>query len=186
MKKLILIGILFLSTHARAALDYGIELGGRQQSGDVYGAGFSSNAKWGMQAGGFAHMPLEGGVAHFRTGLFYTQRPLEAENDITGNKTEFNLDYIEIPLEILFKPNEKVGLYLGFTSAINISKSCSGDSSCKVSDVDTPYFPMVFGGMVKFNPKFGLDLYFEGANGSVAKGLGNYKAFGINLMYSLD
>ncbi|MNT09611.1 hypothetical protein D3C72_1444000 [compost metagenome] len=177
---------LIVSSQARAALDYGLELGARQQSGDVAGANFSANTRVGMQAGAFAHIPMEGGVAHFRTGLLYTQRPLESESDITGQKIQYNLDYLDIPIEILFKAHEKFGMYLGFAASININKSCSGDTACKMTDIDTPYFPFVFGGIVKFNPKWGLDIYFDGANGAVAKGLGNYKSFGVNLMYSMD
>jgi|GEM_PF-1759756 hypothetical protein len=186
MKKMLVILFLFSSHSALAALDYGIEAGARQQSGDVAGANFSANSRWGMQAGAFAHFPMEGGLAHFRTGILYTQRPLESESDITGHKIQYNLDYLDFPLAILFKPQEKFGIYMGFIASVNIAKSCTGDSACKVSDIDTPNFPMIFGAMMKFNPKLGMNVYFDGANGSVAKGLGNYKSFGINLTFSMD
>lgn len=187
MKKLMVIAIaLCFTSSAFAAKDYGIELGARQQNGDVSGLNFSANSQVGFQGGMYVHMPLEGGVAHFRTGLFYTQRPLQSESDITGQKIDFNLDYLDIPIDILFKPNEQFGLYLGFITSINIAKSCSGSSDCKVSDIDTPMFPFVMGFLYKFTPKVGVDFYMDGANGSVAKGLGNYKAVGLNLTYSLD
>ncbi|MBS1971996.1 MAG: outer membrane beta-barrel protein [Bdellovibrionales bacterium] len=175
-----------LGAKAHAALDYGIELGPRQQSGDIAAWNFSANPQIGFQGGLFAHIPLEAGPTHFRTGILYTQRPLESESNVTGARIKYNLDYLDIPLHFLIKAHEKFGFYFGFNAAINIAKSCSGDPACKVSDVDTPYFPMVFGAAVKFNPKWGLDFYLEGANGSVAWGLGNYKAVGLNLMFSLD
>ncbi|MBO9668144.1 MAG: outer membrane beta-barrel protein [Bdellovibrio sp.] len=188
MKKIVLFLAITLgiSAHSQAAMDYGLELGVRQQSGDVYGPGISSNPRTGFQGGAFFHMPLEGQVAHFRTGLYYTQRPIESETDATGATIAWNLDYIDIPLEILFKPNEKFGVYLGFIASINVSSSCSGNPNCKVSSVDTPNFPFVLGGIFKFNPRWGLNLYFDGYNGSVAKGLADYKSAGLNLMISLD
>ncbi|WP_373998064.1 outer membrane beta-barrel protein [Bdellovibrio bacteriovorus] len=187
MKKLWLsLALVLLSYPANAALDYGLEAGIRQQSGDVAGLNFSANARTGFQGGVFAHLPLQGGVAHFRSGLFYTQRPLESESDITGEKIQYNLDYIDIPIDILFKPHEQFGVYLGFIAAINIADSCSGNPNCRVLDIDTPSFPMVFGGIFKITPKFGANFYFDGVNGSVARGLGNYKAVGFNLMYSMD
>lgn len=178
--------VMSFSAKVHAAMDYGIEAGVRQQNGDAYGP-VSTNAQTGFQAGGFFHMPLEGGnVAHFRTGLLYTQRPLETEADSGGTKIKWNLDYIDIPVAILFKPHEKFGMYFGFNASINISSSCSGDPNCKISSVDTPAFPMIFGATVKFNPRWGLDLYFDANNASVARGLADYKAAGLNLMFSLD
>ncbi|WP_413560904.1 outer membrane beta-barrel protein [Bdellovibrio sp. HCB209] len=186
-KYLIVIALLLgLTSTAQAALDYGLELGVRQQSGDAYGPDISTNSRTGFQGGAFAHFPLQGDTAHFRTGLLYTQRPLETENDSSGSKIQWNLDYIDIPVTILFKPHEKFGIYLGFIASINVAKSCSGDSNCKVSSVDTPTFPGVFGATVKFNTKWGLNLYFDSSYSTVAKGLADYKAAGLNLMFSLD
>ncbi|MDG0815313.1 outer membrane beta-barrel protein [Bdellovibrio svalbardensis] len=189
MKKLFLVMAMFLfnaAGTAQAAKDYGLELGARQQSGNVAGASISTNSKTGMQFGGYYHHPLEGGVAHFRTGLLYTQRPIESENDITGAKVQYNLDYLDIPVDIMFKPSESVGFYLGFNVAINITKSCTGDVTCKVNSVNTPLFPFVFGVMFNFTPKWGLDFYVDGANSNVAKGLYDYRAVGLNLTYSLQ
>ena len=178
--------MVLIVTKAQAALDYGIELGVRQQSGEIAAWNFSANPQIGFQGGIFGHIPLEAGPTHFRTGILYTQRPLESESNVTGERIKYNLSYLDIPLQFMIKAHEKFGFYFGFNAAINIGKSCSGDPACKISDVDTPYFPMVFGAAFKFNPKWGFDFYLEGANGAVAWGLGNYKAVGLNLMYSLD
>ncbi len=89
MKKLFLIMSMILVSvagTAQAAMDYGLELGIRQQAGDVSGPNNSANSMTGMQFGGYFHYPLQGGVAHFRIGLLYTQRPLESENDVTRAK----------------------------------------------------------------------------------------------------
>ena len=188
MMKWIFLTMVSLATvsNAQAALDYGLELGVRQQAGDVTGVNISANSQTGMQAGAFVHVPLQGGLAHWRTGILYTQRPLQSENDITGEKIDFHLDYLDIPLDILFKPNENVGFYFGFNISINIAKSCSGNANCKVNGVNTPLFPFVFGVAYKFTPKWGVDFYIDGANSNVAKGLYDYRSVGLNLMYSFD
>lgn len=181
------IGAVFSSSMALAARDMGIELGARQQGGDVIGLNMSANAQIGFQGGFFAHMPMdETQKVHFKTGLYYTQRPLQSENDITGEQIDFKLDYLDIPLEILFKAGESFGFYIGALVAINVGSSCSGDVTCSVKDIETPYFPIVFGGLYKFNPKFGANFYAEGASSYVARGLVDYKAVGLNLTYSLD
>jgi len=172
---------------AVAAKDMGLELGARQQGGDVIGLNMSANAQIGFQGGFYAHIPMdESPPVHFRTGLFYTQRPLQSENDISGEQIDFSLDYLDIPVQLLFKPNESFGFYVGMVVAINVGKSCSGVTSCEIKDVETPYFPFVFGGIYKFTPKFGVDFYAEGASSYVARGLADYKAVGLNLTYSVE
>ncbi len=189
MRKLLLVMMVSFASAAgtaQAAFDWGLELGVRQQGGSVAGPGVSANSQTGMQGGAFVHFPLEGGVAHFRTGLLYTQRPLQSENDSTGNKINFGLDYIDIPLDFLFKPKEDLGFYLGFNISVNISSSCSGNPNCQMNGVNTPLFPLVFGLMYKFTPKSGIDLYADGTNGNAAKGLYDYRAVGLNLTFSLE
>lgn len=133
------------------------------------------------------HIPIEGSAPlHFRTALFYTQRPLQTEADISGETIDFNLDYLDIPIEILIKGSEKFGFYMGMLTSINISKSCSGDASCSIKDVQTPLFPVIFGAIYKFSPKFGVDFYVDGASAAVARGLVDYKSVGLNLMFSMD
>lgn len=186
MKKYILILGILLSNYANAAMDYGFEIGPRQQSGEVWGANFAANAMWGFQGGMFVHMPIDDRITHFRTGLLYTQRPIQSHNIVTGENIDYHLDYLDIPLQFLFKPKENVGFYFGMNAGINLSKSCSGNPNCQVYDVDTPYFPMVFGGIFKFTPKFGVNFYLEGANGEIAQGIGDFKSVGLNFMLSLD
>ncbi|MEZ0391584.1 MAG: PorT family protein [Pseudobdellovibrionaceae bacterium] len=177
--------IFFAFFQAQAALDQGIEIGGRQQSGAVGGANFSANAMWGFQGGGFLHLPI-GGAQHMRTGILYTQRPLESENLITGEKIQYHLDYLDIPLEVLFKPSEVMGFHFGLITSINLSAHCTGDVECRVVDVQALTFPFVGGFVFKPTPKLGFNAYIDGANFIVARGLGDYRAIGLNLMYSID
>ncbi|MNJ96851.1 hypothetical protein D3C87_145850 [compost metagenome] len=189
MKKIMVVAFAIwgFSATAEAALDYGVELGVRQQSGEVAGVNFSANSQTAFQGGVFAHVPLdEKNQAHWRVGLLYTQRPLESESDITGEAIEYKINYLDIPFDLLFKPKENLGFYFGFNIAINIDSTCKGNSNCKVLDVTSPYFPLVFGVIYKFTPKWGMDFYLEGANGMVAKGLGDYRAVGLNLTFSVE
>ncbi|WP_413581033.1 outer membrane beta-barrel protein [Bdellovibrio sp. HCB288] len=187
MKKyfMALFAMLLFHSQAQAALDYGLELGVRQQNGDAYGP-VSTESRTGFQGGAFVHLPLEGNVAHFRTGLLYTQRPLQTRSDSTGTEIDWNLDYLDIPIAVLFKPHEKFGVYFGFIASINISSSCSGSPDCRVDSIDTPAFPMVFGATFKFNPTWGLHFYLDANNSNVARGLADYKSVGLNAMISLD
>jgi hypothetical protein len=185
--KLLALCVISFGSTAFAAKDMGLELGIRQQGGEALGANTSANAVLGFQGGFYAHIPMEQSPSvHFRTGVMYTQRPLQSENDVTGEKIDFRLDYLDIPIEILFKSSESFGFYMGLLVSINVAKSCSGNPNCEVKDIDTPYFPIIFGGVVKFSPKVGLNFYADGASAYVAKGLYDYKAVGINLTYSLD
>ncbi|WP_374034237.1 outer membrane beta-barrel protein [Bdellovibrio bacteriovorus] len=187
MKRIFMSVILTMFTSTSlAAMDWGIELGARQQAGDVAGLNFSANSMIGFQGGVFAHVPTEQGPVHFRTGILYTQRPLQSESDITGDTIDYSLDYLDIPVDILIKSGEKFGVYMGFHISINVNKSCSGNDACRVNDVDTPLFPVVFGMMFKATPKFGFNFYIDGINGPMAKGLYDYKAVGLNLTYSMD
>ena len=186
IKKLFIAMALLVGLQAQAAQDAGLELGVRQQAADVGGLNISANSQTGWQLGGFYHLPLEGGVAHWRTGLLYTRRPVQSENDITGETIDFTFDYLDIPFDLLFKPKENLGVYLGFHVSINVASDCSGDSNCKVSDVNTPLFPFVFGVMYKFTPKFGFNFYIDGSNTSIARGIGNFRAAGLNLTYSFE
>ncbi|WP_374028967.1 hypothetical protein [Bdellovibrio bacteriovorus] len=186
LKGLLAFFIFFGLHEVHAATDYGFEIGGRQQAGDVIGLNFSANSQWGFQGGFFANIATEQGPAHFRTGIFYTQRPLQSHNDVTGNEIDFDLDYLDIPIALLIRPSEKFGVYMGFITSINLSKSCSGDPACQVLDVDTPNFPVLFGFLYKATPKWGLNFYIDGGNGYVARGLADYKAVGLNLSFALE
>lgn len=187
MKQILaIVGLLLCAFQSEAALDYGLEVGGRQQAADMGGTGVSANSQWGWQAGAYVNLPFAAQGVHWRTGLLYTQRPIQSENDTTGVKINYDMQYLDIPMDVLFKPSEELGFYFGFDVAVNISHSCSGDSSCSVKDVKSPFLPMNFGIMYKFTPKWGLDFYVDGSNAEVARDIFNFRAIGLNLTYSLN
>lgn len=174
------------SSAAFADLNYGLELGVRSQSGDTDVAGGSTDSKTAMQFGIFGIMPISG-AWNVRTGLLYTQRPLV--ETVSGVENKIDMNYVDIPLNIMYKFEDYAGVYLGVNLAINMDKKC-GAANCTISDVTSPLIPLTVGASFKFAPNFGLNIYFESAGGKVAKvnthELSNYRAIGANLLLTFD
>ena len=178
MKTLMALALVFIAGPAWADLDYGVEVGIRQQSGDVDG-GASTKSQMGMQFGATAHFPLSGPL-HLRTGMLYTQRPLVIEQN-PDNKISMN--YLDIPLALMYKFEEYAGVYAGVSLGLNLDKSADQGS---IQDVKSPFVPLLIGASFKFAPEFGVAIYYESASGDVAKGLKDYRAVGANLMITFD
>ncbi|WP_413586090.1 outer membrane beta-barrel protein [Bdellovibrio sp. HCB274] len=175
------------SSAAFADLNYGLEVGLRSQSGDTDAAGTNTESQTAMQFGAFGILPIAG-PWNIRTGLLYTQRPLTLKTGLTEGKVEMN--YVDIPVNIMYKFEDYAGVYLGANLAINMDKKC-GLANCTVSDVTSPLIPLVIGASFKFSPNFGLNVYFESASGKVATVTGgtelkNYRAAGANLLVTFD
>lgn len=181
MKKLalsLLAAVGMMSSIAMADVDYGVEVGIRQQSGDVDGE--STKSQMGMQFGVTGHF-LISGPWHVRTGLLYTQRPLTVEEAAGDNKVTMN--YLDIPVAIMYKFEEYAGVYAGVSLGMNLDKNADRG---QVRDVKSPLIPLLIGATFKFAPNFGANLYFESASGEAAEGLKNYRAVGANLMITFD
>lgn len=173
---LVMLGL--MSSMAMAAVDYGLEVGIRQQSGDVEGGG-STKSQMGMQFGATAHFPLSGNL-HLRTGMLYTQRALTVEGT-PDNKVTMN--YLDVPLALMFKFEEYAGAFAGVSLGLNLDKSADVGT---VTDVKSPLIPFLLGVSFKFAPNLGAALYYESASGEVAKNLKDYRAVGANLMITFD
>ena len=189
MKKLalsLLVASGLFSSAAFADLDYGVELGLRSQSGDTSVSGGSTDSKSAAQFGVFGIMPISG-AWNLRTGLPYTQRPLTEK--ISGVENNIDMNYVDIPLNIMYKFESYAGVYLGVNLAINMDKKCSL-ANCTMSDVASPLIPIVVGAAFKFAPNFGVNFYFESASGKVVSvnnhDLKNYRAIGANLLLTFD
>lgn len=161
-----------------------IEGGFRQQNGDVDNAkGISPQTAF--QFGGTAAFELSGPL-FFRTGLFYTQRPLKATSKATDGELEFRMNYFDVPVTLLYKINDFAGVYGGLIVATNLEKTWKhAGTSVDAQDVKSPTLPFVMGAQFKFHPEMGVNLYYEMA-GDVAKGLSAYKAVGANLMFTFE
>lgn len=180
MKKLALVlaaAVGMMSSAAMADIDYGLEVGIRQQSGDVDGA--STKSQMGMQFGATAHFPISGPL-HLRTGMLYTQRPLVVEG-ATNNKVTMN--YLDVPVALMYKFEEYAGVFAGISLGLNLDKNADVGT---VKDVKSPLIPILIGASFKFAPNLGATLYYESASGEAAEGLKNYRAVGANLMITFD
>ncbi|MEK2689670.1 outer membrane beta-barrel protein [Bdellovibrio sp. GT3] len=189
MKKLALSFLVvsgLFSSVAFADLTYGLEVGVRSQSGDTDASGVSTDSQTAMQFGMFGILPISG-PWNVRTGLLYTQRPLVLKSGGSDGKVEMN--YVDIPLNIMYKFEDYAGVYLGVNLAINMDKKCSLNN-CNVTDVTSPLIPLTVGASFKFAPNFGLNVYFESASGKAAMAGGaelkNYRAVGANLLVTFD
>ncbi|KYG66966.1 hypothetical protein AZI86_08055 [Bdellovibrio bacteriovorus] len=180
MKKLTLalVAILgFAATPAMADIDYGLEVGIRQQSGDVKSG--STDSQMGLQFGATVHAPLSG-PWHLRTGMLYTQRPLVVKAT-PDNKVTMN--YLDIPVALMYKFEEGAGVYAGISLAMNLDKKADSGT---VEDVKSPMTPFILGATFKFAENLGAGIYYETASGEAAKNLENYRAVGANLMITFD
>lgn len=175
---------LMCASVAFADIDYGLEVGVRQQAGEVDNSGYSAKSQMGLQFGGFAHFPLSGAL-HLRTGMLYTQRPMKVEDDTNGSEDTVRLNYLDVPVALMYKFEEYAGIYAGLSLGLNIDSS--GDvGGSKVKGVKSTVTPLIFGAFFKFAPQFGANIYFESASGDVADGLKNYRAVGANLAITFD
>lgn len=180
MKKLALLLVAtlgFMSPVAMAEIDYGLEVGVRQQSGDVDSG--STKSQMGLQFGATAHFPISGPL-HLRTGMLYTQRSITVSGT-PDNKVSMN--YLDIPVALMYKFEEYAGVYAGISLGMNLDKTADVGT---VTDVKSPITPLLIGAAFKLAPQFGMALYYESASGEVAKGFKDYRAVGANLMITFD
>lgn len=166
-----------MSSVAMADIDYGLEVGIRQQSGDADGG--STKSQMGLQFGATAHFLISGPL-HLRTGMLYTQRPLVVEGT-PDNKISMN--YLDIPVALMYKFEEYAGVFAGVSLAMNLDKTADVGP---VTDVKSPLLPILIGASFKFAPNLGVALYYESASGEAAKNLKDYRAVGANLMITFD
>lgn len=165
------------------ALGFGVEGGFRQQSGDTI-TGFSTSSQVGYQLGAVGFFDLSEKVA-IRSGLFYTQRPLKITNDTSLSSTSMAFTYFDIPIGLMLKFEDSMGIYLGTAASINLDKSSSQKSVMDIVDAKSFVMPLQLGVTFKFMPDLGLNLYFE-QFGDVAKDLKSYRSVGVNLLFTME
>lgn len=173
-----LMGLLFsiLISFSAQAADVAIEVGVRSQSGDVESPA-SAKSQMGFQLGATAAFEVSG-AWNFRTGMLYTQRPLTVE--VSGNETKNSMNYLDVPVTLLYKFEDYAGVFGGVNLALLF------DKSSEVNDAKSMLTPLVFGATFKFAPQIGGTIYFETAAGEAAQGLENYRAIGVNLAISFE
>lgn len=180
MKKFLSL-IALLSGVSVFASDFSFEAGFRQQSGDSV-AGTTTNSQVGYQFGGIGLFPISQNL-FFRSGLFYSQRPLLVTS--SGVESKYNMTYFDIPATLMYKFEDYGGAYAGIVAGMNLDHTCSGVASCSVADTKSMITPFVVGASFRFAPQIGLNLFFE-STGDVARDLKSFRAVGANFTFSIE
>lgn len=181
MKIITFLALAIMGT-AKAAnyTDAAVEIGFRQQNGSVDNTAVDTNAKIGYQVGVSGAFPLTDSLS-FRSGLFYVEKAIEAEQG--ASKDDIKFTYFQIPATILFKFLDYAGVYGGVNLEFNLGDDC-GSSNC--TDVKSMTTPIVIGAAFKFLPEMGANVFFESGSGEVANGVKDFRAVGANLMITFD
>lgn len=187
MKKLLALGLLLISSTAFAqkassGFSYSmpaIEVGFKWNSASL-NASTSDKQVMGYQLGvsTVANVSESFGV---RTGMFYSERPFEA--NFTLSTTKGKITYFEVPVQLMFKIEDYAGVYVGPSVAVKLSDEVSPGS---LTDVKAMVIPLTFGAAFKFLPNFGANVFFETVSGDLANGVSNSRAVGVNLLIALD
>lgn len=166
---------LFMSFPAMADVDYGFEVGARQQSAD--GEGLEVDSQVNTQFGISAHVPMSG-AWHLRTGMLYTPRNFTIRTGGLPLESKVEMTYLDVPVALMYKFEEYMGIYGGVIMSLNVAKK-------NVQKVESPLIPFVFGAAFKFAPNFGANVYFE-QSGKATQGIDSTTAVGANLMITFD
>ncbi|MES3038053.1 MAG: outer membrane beta-barrel protein [Bdellovibrionota bacterium] len=188
MKFLIVLALTVSSAFAQAFEDYGVEAGFRSQNFTADTTGVSTSSEIGYQLGVSGAVPVSGAFV-FRSGLFYTERPLKYS--VTGGDATIKLTYFDIPLTFGYKFSDYALVYLGPVLAVKLSDNVkssgtlSGTTSSSVSPKGT-IVPIVLGAAFRFAPQIGANVFFEMTSGEAATGAKDLRAVGANLIVYLD
>jgi len=169
----------FVSLSASAVDLTGIEAGIRQQSASSETVGMTTSTEMAYQFGIVGVFPMSERIG-FRSGFFYTQRPVTTKFGATTTKYTFN--YFDIPATIIMNVNDYGGVYAGVNVGLAASADCD---NCGVSVDKKGVTPFVIGGMFKFGPGFGVDVYYE-MTGKQNDSFKDASAVGANLLITFD
>lgn len=190
MKNILYIIIsVFISSAAFAqAMDYGLIVGFRSQSGDISTSGASVKSAVGYQLGAISNIKFHD-MFGLRTGLMYVERNTKFSYDATAAEADAKLTYFDIPLNLAIKFEDYASVYVGVNLSMNLSNSLSGSgywSGSKFTDVKSMVMPFTLGADFRFAPQIGANLFFESISGELAAGVKNYRAVGANFIYYFD
>jgi hypothetical protein len=172
-----------------SAEGFGVEVGMRTQSGEVNNSRLSTSSKNGFQVGGVGQFQFSGQWGA-RSGLFYTQRPLSvsAKDPFTGSG-EVLFTYFDIPAQLMLSFEDYAGVFIGPVISLLLEKKWTVDgnfSTNEITGAKSIVLPIQLGATFKFAPQIGATIYYEGINDSLADNISNYRAAGINLLFTFD
>jgi Outer membrane protein beta-barrel domain len=183
MASVISLFVLFGLSSVSSALGFGVEAGFRQQSGDS-ALGTSTSSQVGYQLGAVGIFDFSEKFA-LRSGIMYTQRPLKITDDLSKDSATITMTYFDVPLALMLKFEDYMGVYIGTAVSVNLDKSSDKKSVYDVVDAKSMVMPLQLGVVFKFMPDLGLNLYFE-QFGDVAKELKSYRSVGVNLLFTME
>jgi hypothetical protein len=168
MKSLIIIFFLGFTTSAFAAVgsggatDVGIMFG--MKDADFSGDGsnnYDYDSKSAVMLGVIAIGDMSGIL--FRTGGYYTERKTTLSTSATN--ADLKITTIDIPVTLLYKFNDMLGVFAGPLFAVKVSDKCSGDAticaSKEGSDVKSLHTALTAGLNAKFHPNWSAEVFYE-------------------------
>lgn len=161
---------IFASSSAFAAggTDVGVFFGMKNASFDTDTAGTDFKTKTGLMGGVIATGEM-GGLM-FRTGGYYASRAAE----ITAGPlaAELSVATVDVPVTLLYKFNDMLGVFGGALFALKISDDCTGDATIcsNVSDeLESFHTAATFGLQAKFHPNWSGEVFYEHGLNDIAE-----------------
>ena len=170
------------------AAEISVEGGFRQQSGSTSISNESVKSQTGYQLGATALFPLKDSWL-LRTGLFYVQRPVSLQDDVSSGEAKLSMSYFEVPVAIAYHIEGYAHLFLGtaLSTRLNSNSSTSGTlTGYKLTQEKDMVTPLLVGASFKFASDVGATLFFETISGDVAKDISGYRAVGLNIFFTID
>ncbi len=186
MNKMVFFLLIIVSTFSANAQEYAAVLGVHQTEAEPRGTiSGTSDAKMNFKVGVLASFELMGHT-HFRTGLLYNQRHFEIDNPTTGAETKVNFDYIDIPANVQWHLNERIGFFGGLIIGVNTNEKIKYSASANPMPAadSEKMIPLLNAGVsLLFEDMIGFDFYLERGIGEIANNFENYKTFGANFLF---
>lgn len=171
----------------------GMRQGSIKPEADIFNTYTTEGAPLSYQLGARAKFQFEGPIG-FVTGGGFTQRHGSAsfqENAPIGEKVNFSVEnlFLDLPLWVQLQISEQFYAWAGPTLAINLNSKCNVDSgyTCNHRSTRKLTIPLIIGVGYRFNPHFGLEIFFEDTQSGKSEfgGIDDYEAYGLNFVYSL-
>lgn len=131
---------------------------------------FTSEA--GIMAGAIVVGDLNSTVM-FRSGGYYAERT--AKSTLSGATSTIKFSYLDVPVTVLYKFNDMVGVFGGVALGLKVADSCSGDTTVCSSTNGGYSQPSSFttaaqlGLNVKFDPNWAGEIFYEVGLGNVSQ-----------------
>ncbi len=171
------------------ANDFAAVLGVRTNTWDYTpSTNITASGKNGYQAGVLGFMEINPSLL-FRSGFIYSTRVFTVKATGASTESEYNFNYFDIPLTVMYKFSDFGGVFGGAIIAMNAGKSCSGNN-CSTDGVKSSLTGIQFGASFKFAPQMGAELYYETISGDIQSANGsagnNAKSVVANLLITFE